>query len=66
MEIVTYIISKLPEAYENVTKNLENKLDDNNDLLTIKSICGKLLGKYYQMNKWLETKNSREDKKPFK
>ena len=51
MEIVTYIISKLPEAYENVTKYIENKLDDKNDLLTINSICGKVLGKHYQMKK---------------
>ena len=55
---MTYIISNFPEAYDNIVENIEEEMDDDNDPLTIKSICDKLLEKYDQTDVQSETKSS--------
>ena len=56
--MMTYIISNFPEAYDNIVENIEEEMDDDNDPLTIKSICDKLLEKYDQTDVQSETKSS--------
>ena len=38
VETMTHILSSLPEKYENIVKNLEEKLDYDIDMLTIEII----------------------------
>ena len=40
--MMTHILSNLPKEYENIVENLEDELDDNIDMLTIKIIQDKL------------------------
>ena len=47
---MTHILSNLPEAYKNIIENLEEKLDDGRNTLTIDIIHYKLSEKYDQMN----------------
>ena len=60
---MTHIQSSLPEANKNIVENLEDELDDDNNPLTTKRTREKLWEKYYWMNVWPETTNSREDEK---
>ena len=46
VEIMTHILSILPEEYENIVENFEEKLDDRICSLTIDRIWGKLSAKY--------------------
>ena len=50
VEIMAHIVINLPEKYYNIIENLEGKLDDDIDMLTIKIIWDKLLPKNYRMN----------------
>ena len=50
VEIMTHILSNLPEEYENIFENLEKELDYYIDMLTIKIIWDKLSAKYDSMN----------------
>ena len=56
---MTHILSNLPEEYENIVENLEDKLDENIDMLPIKRIQDKLSAKYNRMNAW---SNKNEEK----
>ena len=47
---MAHIVINLPEKYYNIIENLEGKLDDDIDMLTIKIIWDKLLPKNYRMN----------------
>ena len=49
---MAHIVINLPEKYYNIIENLEGKLDDDIDMLTIKIIWDKLLPKNYRMNVW--------------
>ena len=49
-EMMTHIISNLPEEYENIVENLEDELDDDIAMLNIKIIWDKLSAKYNRMN----------------
>ena len=40
--MMTHILSKIPELYKNIVENIENKLDDDIDMLTIKRVWYKL------------------------
>ena len=46
VEIMTYILSNLPEEYEKIIENLEDELDDDIDMFTIKNIWDKLSANY--------------------
>ena len=48
--MMTHIISNLPEEYENIVENLEDKLHNDIAMLTIERIQEKLPAKYNQMN----------------
>ena len=50
-EIMTHILSNLPEEYQTIVEILEGILDDENHPLTIKRVSNKLLVKYNQMYK---------------
>ena len=60
VEMMTHIMSNLPEEYKKIVENLEDEVDDNIYPLTIERICDKLLSKYDQKNEQSETKTSRE------
>ena len=47
---MTHVLSSLPELYKNIVGNLENKLDDDIDTLTIKRVWYKLSAKYDRNN----------------
>ena len=49
-EMMTHILSSLPEEYEIVVENLEEKLDDDIDTLTIEIIWITISTKYDIMN----------------
>ena len=49
-EVTAHILSNWPKWYENILENLEEKMDDNVDPLTIKKECDKILAKYDQIN----------------
>ena len=61
LEVMTHILSNLPEKYENIIENIDDGLDDGIDTLTIERIRDNSLAKYDQMTAQSETKNSRED-----
>ena len=44
------IMLNLPKEYDNIVENLEDELDDDIDLLTIKIIWGKLQAKNSRTN----------------
>ena len=48
-EMMTRILSNLPEEYEKIVENLEEELGEDINPLTTKNICDKFLGKYYQI-----------------
>ena len=50
VEVMTHILSNIPEDYENIFQNLEYKLDYGIDMLTIERIWDKLSDKYDRMN----------------
>ena len=60
-EIMTHILSNLPESYKNILEILEDDLDYDNNPQTIDRIHDKLLVRYDQMNEQPETRTSRED-----
>ena len=64
-EMMTHLLSILLEEYWNIVKNLEDKLDDDIDSLTINRIRDKLSERYYRMSEQLEKKNSREYENPL-
>ena len=43
--MMAHILSNLPEEYENIVENVEDSLDDDIDLLTIKIILDKILAR---------------------
>ena len=47
VEIMTHILSNLPELYKNIVENLEDKLDDDIYMLTIKIFQAKLSLNHY-------------------
>ena len=47
VEIMTHILSNLPELYKNILENLEDKLDDDIYMLTIKIFQAKLSLNHY-------------------
>ena len=47
--MMTHILSNLPGEYENTVENIEDELDDNIDMLTIKIFWDKLSAKYARM-----------------
>ena len=61
LEVMTHILSNLPEKYENIIENIDDGLDDGIDTLTIDRIRDNSLAKYDQMTAQSETKTSRED-----
>ena len=63
--MMTHILSNLPKDYQNTIEILEDKLDDEENPLTIERINDKLFLKYDQMNEQPTKKTSREDEKPF-
>ena len=42
VEMMTHILSKIPEEYYNIIENIEDELDDNIYVLTMKIICDNL------------------------
>ena len=64
-EMMTHLLSILLEEYWNIVKNLEDKLDDDIDSLTINRIRDKLSEKYYRMSEQLGKKKSREYENPL-
>ena len=50
VEMMTHIISNLPEGYENIVENLEEELYDDIGMLTNKIFWDKLSYKYNRMN----------------
>ena len=48
--MMTHILSNLPEEYDSIVENLEEKVDDDIDMLTIKKIQEKISVKYDRMN----------------
>ena len=50
VEIMIYILSNPPEEYENIIENLEQKFNEDIDMLNIKRIRDKLSAKYKRMN----------------
>ena len=50
VEMMTHILSNLTEEYNNTIENIEDELDDNIDMLTIKIIRDKLSSKYDIVN----------------
>ena len=52
VQMVTLILSNLPEEYENTVENLEEKLDDDIHMLTIKIIWCNISPKKNRTNVW--------------
>ena len=50
VEIMTHILTNLPEEYKNIFENLEEKLDDKNNMFTVERIRDNLSAKYNRMN----------------
>ena len=48
--MMTHILSNLTELYKNIVGNIEDKLDYDIDMLTIKIFRGKLSAKYDRIN----------------
>ena len=64
-EVMTHILSNLPEEYQNIVETIEYKLDYEENPLAIDRIHDKLSVKYYRMNEQSTMKTSREDENPF-
>ena len=56
-QMMTHILSNLPEVYQNILEILEDYLDDEDAPQTIKRIRDKLSEKYDWTNKQSEIKN---------
>ena len=60
-----HVLSNLPEEYENIVENLEEKLDDNIDMLTIQIIWDTLSAKYDIMSARSNQTEGKESEKAF-
>ena len=60
--MMSHILSKLPEAYDNIAENIKDLLDHKYNLLNIKIINDKIFEKYEQMSMKLYKKNKRRRK----
>ena len=61
--MMTCILSNLPEVSKNIVENIEDKINDEDDPLTIERIWDKLMANYDCMNIRSETKSSEGEKK---
>ena len=52
VEMMTHILSNLPEEYNNIVENLEYELDDEIGMLNLEIIWDKVSAKYDRMNVW--------------
>ena len=50
VEVMAQILSNLPEEYKDIVENLEDRLNDNIDMLTIKIFWDNLSANYNRMN----------------
>ena len=50
-----------PEEYQTIVENLEDKLEDDSDFITVERICDNILVKYDQINKQSRPKIPIED-----
>ena len=60
--MMSHILSKLPEAYDNIAENIEDLLDYKYNPINIKIINDKIFEKYEQMSMKLYKKNKRRRK----
>ena len=56
VEMMNYIMSNLPEEYENINGNIEYEFNDDIDTFTINIIWDKLSAKYDRINVRLNQK----------
>ena len=61
--MMTCILSNLPEVSKNIVENIEDKINDEDDPLTIERIWDKLKANYDCMNIRSETKSSNGEEK---
>ena len=62
--MVTHILSNLPKEYQIIVEIIEDKLDDEENLLTIDRICENIPVKFDRMNKQSRPITSREEENP--